>query len=127
MDYDSHPGRFRGHGIDLLPLSQQGVADAETLAARLEESGGLDLIVTSSMARAMHTAMVVSGRLGIRVEVELDVLGDPGQPDVGARLTGRQLHQLFGPARRARDGVPAQDAGSEDRRRPVDRMPESAA
>lgn len=58
VDCDSHPGRFRGHGIDLLPLSRRGVRDVEALAVRLEESGGLDLIVTSSMARAMHSAKV---------------------------------------------------------------------
>ena len=73
VDYDSHPGRFRGHGIDLLPLSAQGVSDAEALAVRLGESGGLDLIATSSMARAMHTAMVICARLRTRVVVELDL------------------------------------------------------
>jgi broad specificity phosphatase PhoE len=73
VEYDAYPGRFRGHGIDLLPLSRQGVADAEALALRLEASGGLDLIVSSSMARAMHTAMILSWRLGTHVDVELDL------------------------------------------------------
>ena len=86
VDYDAYPGRFRGHGIDLLPLSQQGVRDAEALALRLEESGGLDLIVTSSMARAMHTAMVVSGRLRTRVEVELDL--HEWVPDLSQQWSG---------------------------------------
>jgi broad specificity phosphatase PhoE len=72
VDYDAWPGRFRGHGIDLLPLTEQGVAEAEAAAVSLRDAA-VDLIVTSSMARALHTAMILSWRLHRHVEVEIDL------------------------------------------------------
>lgn len=73
VDYGAHPGRFRGHGFDLLPLTPTGVAEAERLAGRLAERGDVDAIVSSPMARALQTAMIVSWQLGLRVDVELDL------------------------------------------------------
>ena len=72
VDYDAYPGRFRGHGIDLLPLMEQGRAEAEALASKLEGSN-VSLILASPMARALQTAMIVSWRLVGHVEVELDL------------------------------------------------------
>lgn len=73
VNYDAHPGRFRGHGIDLLPLTTQGVVEAKGLAKRLGETGNVDLIISSPMARALQTAMILSWGLMRRVEVELDL------------------------------------------------------
>lgn len=73
VDYDAHPGRFRGHGIDLIPLTSIGVREAEGLAHRLADLGGVDAIVSSPMTRALHTAMIVSWRLDRSVDVELDL------------------------------------------------------
>jgi broad specificity phosphatase PhoE len=72
VDYDAYPGRFRGHGIDLLPLSPQGLLDVET-AVPVLQGAGTELIVSSPMARALQTAMILSWRLDRRVEVELDL------------------------------------------------------
>jgi broad specificity phosphatase PhoE len=73
VDYDSHPGRFSGHGIDLLPLVPSGVAEAEKLALCLAEGGDVDLIISSPMARALQTAMILSWELARQVEVDLDL------------------------------------------------------
>jgi broad specificity phosphatase PhoE len=73
VDYDTYPGRFRGHGIDLLPLTPSGVTEVERLARRLAADGGVDLIVSSPMTRALQTAMIVSWHLKCHVEVELDL------------------------------------------------------
>jgi hypothetical protein len=62
VDYDAYPGRFRGHGIDLLPLSPQGLLDVET-AVPVLQAAGTDLIVSSPMARALQTATILSWRL----------------------------------------------------------------
>ena len=73
VNYDAYPNRFRGHGIDLLPLTASGAVEAEGLASRLAEQGGVDLIVASPMTRALQTAMILSWELTCPVEVELDL------------------------------------------------------
>ena len=72
VDFDAHPGRFRGHGFDLVPLTPRGVAEAERLASRMKDDS-VDLILSSPMTRALQTAMILSWTLGSRVEVELDL------------------------------------------------------
>ncbi len=91
VDYDSHPGRFFGHGIDLLPLTPQGVADAEAVAPALRDAG-VELIITSPMARALQTAMILSWRLECRVEVELDL--HEWVPDLSQRWSGGDVPRL---------------------------------
>jgi broad specificity phosphatase PhoE len=91
VDYDSHPGRFRGHGIDLLPLSPQGVADAEAVAPVLRDAG-VELIITSPMARALQTAMILSWRLECLVEVELDL--HEWVPDLSQQWTEGDVPRL---------------------------------
>jgi broad specificity phosphatase PhoE len=91
VDYDAYPGRFRGHGIDLVPLSHLGVADAEAAAPRLRDAG-VQLIVTSPMARALQTAMILSWRLECRVEVELDL--HEWVPDLSQQWSGGDLPRL---------------------------------
>jgi broad specificity phosphatase PhoE len=85
VDYDAWPGRFRGHGIDLLPLTVQGVVEAEAAAVSLLDAG-VDLVVTSSMARALQTAMILSWRLHRHVEVEIDL--HEWVPDLSQQWTG---------------------------------------
>jgi broad specificity phosphatase PhoE len=87
--HDVHPGRFRGHGIDLLPLSRAGIADAEDLARRLSGQGGVDIIVSSPMTRALQTAMILSWRLTCLVEVELDL--HEWVPDLTQRWSGGEV------------------------------------
>ena len=72
VDYDAFPGRFRGHGIDLLPLTAGGAAEAEVLANAMAALH-VDLILASPMTRSLQTAMIASWRIGCRVEVELDL------------------------------------------------------
>jgi len=73
VDYDAQPGRFRGHGIDLLPLTPTGVVEAEDLAVLLAKRGDVDAIISSPMTRSLQTAMILSWRLQLRVQVELDL------------------------------------------------------
>jgi broad specificity phosphatase PhoE len=70
--YCTEDGRFRGHGHDLVPLSTEGVRDAERAARQLLDQQ-VDLILSSPMTRALQTAMVMSWSLGVRVDVDLDL------------------------------------------------------
>jgi uncharacterized phosphatase len=88
VDYDAHPGRFRGHGIDLLPLTEQGVRDAETAASNLAGTG-IERIVASPMTRALQTAMILSWRLDRRVDVELDL--HEWVPDLTQQWSGGEV------------------------------------
>jgi broad specificity phosphatase PhoE len=67
------PDRFRGHGIDLVPLTPAGLVEAENLALRLADGGSIDKVVSSPMTRALQTAMILSRRLMKPVDVELDL------------------------------------------------------
>jgi broad specificity phosphatase PhoE len=64
--------RFKGHGIDLTPLSPDGVAEAEA-AGRALAMGPPDLILSSPMTRALQTAMIISWHVDRRVVVEMDL------------------------------------------------------
>jgi broad specificity phosphatase PhoE len=94
VDYDAHPGRFRGHGIDLLPLTDEGVAEARELAMRLSAWGPVDAIVSSPMARALQTAMVLSWGLAMEVSVELDL--HEWVPDLSQQWSGGEVpHRAY--------------------------------
>jgi ribonuclease H / adenosylcobalamin/alpha-ribazole phosphatase len=54
--------RFAGRGD--IPLTEAGRAQAAAAAARLAARGGIDLIVTSPLARARATAEAVAGATG---------------------------------------------------------------
>jgi ribonuclease H / adenosylcobalamin/alpha-ribazole phosphatase len=64
--------RFSGAGGDDPGLSERGVAQATAAAAMLAARGGLDVVVTSPLARTRQTAAVVAQALGLQVEVEVD-------------------------------------------------------
>jgi ribonuclease H / adenosylcobalamin/alpha-ribazole phosphatase len=54
--------RFAGRGD--IPLTEAGLVQAAAVAARLAARGGIDLIVTSPLARARATAEAVAGATG---------------------------------------------------------------
>jgi broad specificity phosphatase PhoE len=64
--------RFKGHGVDLTPLSPAGVAEAEGVGRALA-TGPPDLILASPMTRALQTAMIISWHVDRRVVVEMDL------------------------------------------------------
>jgi broad specificity phosphatase PhoE len=64
--------RFRGHGVDLTPLSPEGIADAEAAGRALVLSPP-DLILSSPMTRALQTAMIISRHVDRAVVVEMDL------------------------------------------------------
>ncbi|MCL2487188.1 MAG: histidine phosphatase family protein [Oscillospiraceae bacterium] len=72
-DY-SHVERrgFIGHGLDLGPLTPDGIQQAEQAAAdpRLD---GIQLIVASPYTRALQTAAIISRRRDIEIAVEVDL------------------------------------------------------
>lgn len=63
---------FWGFGRDFAPLSEKGRLQAETAAKdiRLKDA---ELIVSSPYTRAMQTAQIISQRIGIGVEVDIDL------------------------------------------------------
>jgi broad specificity phosphatase PhoE len=64
--------RFKGHGVDLTPLSPEGVSEAEA-AGRALVASPPDLILSSPMTRALQTAMIISWHVQRRVVVEMDL------------------------------------------------------
>jgi broad specificity phosphatase PhoE len=91
VDYDAYSGRFRGHGIDLIPLSAEGVTNADAVGPRLMDAG-VQLIITSPMARALQTAMIVSWHVQCPVEVELDL--HEWVPDLSQRWSSGETPRL---------------------------------
>jgi broad specificity phosphatase PhoE len=71
VDFDD-VARFKGHGRDLVPLSEEGLRDASK-AAELLAGSPPDLIISSPMTRALQTAMVIGTRSHRPVHVELDL------------------------------------------------------
>ena len=67
-----HGRRFRGHGVDLTPLSPDGEDDAEAAGHALAAAPP-NLILASPMTRALQTAMIVAWHVDRPVVVELDL------------------------------------------------------
>ena len=82
--------RFQGHGDS--PLTDKGRAQARALAAELE-GRRLSAVYSSDLPRAVATAEIVAGRLGLTVQV------DPGlrEVDVGewSGLTWQEIEVRF--------------------------------
>ena len=70
---------FKGHGRDLVPLTETGVEQALKIAedVRLKRA---KLIITSPYTRALHTAAVISRKLDLEMQVEVDLR--EWQPDL---------------------------------------------
>jgi ribonuclease H / adenosylcobalamin/alpha-ribazole phosphatase len=60
--------RFSGRGD--VPLSAEGRAQAERVARRLADRGGIDLVVTSPLRRAVRTAEAVADAVGAELVVD---------------------------------------------------------
>jgi len=60
-------GRHQGHQDS--ELTELGIWQAQAVAAALEKSGG-DILYSSDLGRALKTAEIISGRLGLPVKVE---------------------------------------------------------
>jgi broad specificity phosphatase PhoE len=61
-----------GAANDLAPLTPTGVRQAGVVAEALSGQP-VDLVLTSPMTRAMQTASIVGARLGVPLQVELDL------------------------------------------------------
>ena len=61
-----------GAANDLAPLTPSGVRQAEGAADALSREAG-QRVLTSPMTRAMQTASIVAARLGVPLQVELDL------------------------------------------------------
>jgi broad specificity phosphatase PhoE len=71
--YESVSGRnFMGHGLDLAPLTDEGIHQAIECSKdeRLKEC---ELIISSPYTRAMQTSAILSKNLGIDMSVEIDL------------------------------------------------------
>jgi ribonuclease H / adenosylcobalamin/alpha-ribazole phosphatase len=66
--------RFSGAGGDDPVLSAEGLAQAAAAAAALMARGGVDVVVSSPLARASQTAAAAAAALGLTVEVDDDVV-----------------------------------------------------
>ena len=64
--------RFAGRGD--IPLTSAGLGQAAAAATRLAERGGIDVVVTSPLSRALRTAEVVAGTVGVPLAVDPDLV-----------------------------------------------------
>lgn len=63
---------YQGHGLNLSPLSEIGREQIEA-ASGDPRLGDAQLILSSPFGRTLHTAAILSGRLGLDVRVETDL------------------------------------------------------
>jgi len=64
--------KFIGHGLDLGPLTPNGVEQARS-AATDHRLSGAQLIVSSPYTRAMETAAIISRIVNLDIKVEVDL------------------------------------------------------
>jgi len=64
--------RFAGRGD--IPLTSAGLGQAAAAATRLAKRGGIDVVVTSPLSRALRTAEVVAGTVGVPLAVDPDLV-----------------------------------------------------
>ncbi|HEY7325914.1 MAG TPA: histidine phosphatase family protein [Streptosporangiaceae bacterium] len=64
--------RFAGRGD--IPLTSAGLEQAAAAATRLAERGGIDVVVTSPLSRALRTAEVVADTVGVPMAVDADLV-----------------------------------------------------
>lgn len=77
--YANEKYKFKGHGRDLVPLTDKGVRQAKEAAEILKQKGG-ELIIASPYTRTMETAAIISRILDIEMKVEIDLR--EWQPDL---------------------------------------------
>ncbi|MBQ1310721.1 MAG: histidine phosphatase family protein [Blautia sp.] len=72
-DYsEKDTGIYQGFGVNLAPLSEKGVEQAEKAASKLKKKK-IDLIISSPYTRALQTAAIISRKTGARIIVETDL------------------------------------------------------
>lgn len=71
--------RLKGHGRDLVPLTQAGVKQV-TLTAQDERLKGAEMIISSPYTRALQTAAILSKELGLDIKIEFGLR--EWQPDL---------------------------------------------
>ena len=64
--------RFAGRGD--IPLTSAGVEQAAAVAARLADRGGIDVVLTSPLLRALRTAEAVAHAVGVPLTVDPDLV-----------------------------------------------------
>ena len=64
--------RWPGAAADLAPLTARGSQQAMAAARQLATAGAA-MIVSSPMTRALHTAALIGGHLGLIVQVDFDL------------------------------------------------------
>lgn len=98
---------LRLQGTADIPMNQVGVAQIELAAQKLAEQPW-DIVLSSPLGRAMHSAEIVAARLGIeRVMVEPLLL--ERSFGIGEGLEYSQWHEQFG----ALDEIPGAESASQ--------------
>ena len=64
--------RFAGRGD--IPLTSTGVQQAAAVAVRLADRGGIDVVLTSPLLRALRTAEAVAHAVGVPLTVDPDLV-----------------------------------------------------
>jgi ribonuclease H / adenosylcobalamin/alpha-ribazole phosphatase len=64
--------RFAGRGD--IPLTSAGLDQAAAVAARLADRGGIDVVLTSPLLRALRTAEAVADAVGVPLAVDPDLV-----------------------------------------------------
>jgi ribonuclease H / adenosylcobalamin/alpha-ribazole phosphatase len=64
--------RFAGRGD--IPLTSAGLDQAAAVAARLADRGGIDVVLTSPLLRALRTAEAVAEAVGVPLAVDPDLV-----------------------------------------------------
>ena len=60
---------YLGFGREIVPLTEKGKQQAETVAERIKDDKG-EIIISSPYTRALEAASIISRRLDIDLEVE---------------------------------------------------------
>lgn len=83
---------FKGHGRDLVPLTNKGIEQAKHTAALLTDKKA-ELMIVSPYTRTMQTAAILSKQLGLELAVEVDLR--EWQPDLSYEYqTYEEFEQL---------------------------------
>ncbi|WNS40940.1 histidine phosphatase family protein [Paenibacillus sp. MMS20-IR301] len=94
--------RLKGHGRDLVPLTETGVQQVYLTAGdeRLQDA---EIIVSSPYPRALQTAAILSKELGLHIRIEFDLR--EWQPDLSFEYASVQRLTELGNDYVAHQGV----------------------
>ncbi len=63
---------FIGHGNDLAPLTNKGIEQIKN-AAKNSRLVDAEIIISSPYTRALQSAAIISGMLGLNIQVEIKI------------------------------------------------------